>query len=298
MATPLQPMPIIVGAPRSGTTLLRFVLDAHPDLAIPPETGFLALGPELSGTSDVVRRKFYETVINFPPDAPAWSDFQISKELFWAQLSEIEPFTVSDGFRTFYRLYASRFDKKRWGDKTPVHCFGMKSIEETLPEAHFLHLIRDGRDVCLSSRQMWFSPGWEVEKQARRWCDFVSSARQQGATCRHYMEIKYEDLVLAPRQSVQRICRFLALRYDEKMLEFHARAAARLEEHGTRLQTDGSVLVTREQRLRAQQSTTRPFDQTRALAWKSAMGAKEREQFDAIAGPLLSALGYETSHAS
>jgi len=274
--------------------LLRFILDAHPDFAIPPETGFLSLGPQFKGPPDSVRNEFFETLVRFPPEAPAWSDFQIPKETFWTKLREIEPFTISDGYRAFYQLYASRFGKSRWGDKTPIHCFGMKAIEEVLPEARFLHIVRDGRDVCLSLRQMWFSPGWDVETQARQWCKFVSAARQQGAQCRCYMEIKYEDLVLKPREMVQSVCAFLEISYDEAMLEYHLRAATRLQEHEARLRADGSVVVTKEQRFLQQYMTTQPLDRSRVQAWRKAMNIEEREQFNGIAGHLLRALGYET----
>jgi len=289
-----QPMPIIVGAPRSGTTLLRFILDAHPRLAIPPETGFLALESQFKLSAPAVRKEFFETLVGFPPEAPAWRDFQIPKEIFWQKLQDIEPFTISEGYRAFYRLYAARFGKDRWGDKTPVHCFGMVAIQAALPEAHFLHIIRDGRDVCLSLRQMWFSPGWDIATQAHQWCSFVSAARQQGAQCRRYMEIKYEDLVLQPRQLVQSICAFLDLGYDETMLEYHRRAARRLEEHQTRSKIDGSVIVTKKERFRQQHKTTQPLDPSRVFAWKNAMNTEERKLFDVIAGPLLAALGYET----
>lgn len=70
--TALQPpMPIIVGVPRSGTTLLRFMLDAHPEMAIPPETGFLVLAPQLLAEGNVLRTTFFEAVTGYPPEAPA-----------------------------------------------------------------------------------------------------------------------------------------------------------------------------------------------------------------------------------
>ena len=83
LATKISPMPIIVGSPRSGTTLLRFMLDAHPDLAIPPETGFLPTIQTLTGTDDSLRQLFHETITSFPPEAPGWSDFGIAVEEFW-----------------------------------------------------------------------------------------------------------------------------------------------------------------------------------------------------------------------
>lgn len=63
-------MPIIVGAPRSGTTLLRFMLDSHPDLAIPPETGFLSRVQQPAGEGDALIEEFVRVVTNYPPDAP------------------------------------------------------------------------------------------------------------------------------------------------------------------------------------------------------------------------------------
>ena len=145
-------MPIIVGSPRSGTTLLRLMLDSHPDMAIPPETGFLTIGPDLALVEKDPRRHFAQSLINFPPDAPGWSDFRISEEDFTAKIEALEPFTVADGFRCFYQLYAERFGKVRWGDKTPLYLLNMPMIESLLPEAHFIHIVRDGRDCAASLR--------------------------------------------------------------------------------------------------------------------------------------------------
>jgi len=288
-----QPMPIIVGAPRSGTTLLRLMLDAHPELAIPPETGFFSLDMNREGSPEVDRSEFFETIVRFPADAPGWADFHIPKEQFRARLNTIEPFTRSAGYRAFYQLYAERFGKRRWGDKAPLHSFFMDRIEAVLPEAHFIHVLRDGRDVCLSLRPMWFSPGWDVEIQARHWCDFVSAARSHGAARQHYLEIKYEELVTQAEAVLRRICAFVQLPYVASMLDYYKRAPDRLREHEARLRLDGSVVVSKEQRLRQQQKTTQPPDISRVLAWKSAMSPAERRRYEAVAGPLLLQVGYE-----
>lgn len=106
-------MPFIIGAPRSGTTLLRFMLDAHPEMAIPPETGFVPLAGGLG------RQDFFDRLTHFPPGAPNWSDFGLDASDFRAGLDQIDPFTCSQGLRTFYRLYAAKHDKPRYGEKTP-----------------------------------------------------------------------------------------------------------------------------------------------------------------------------------
>ena len=280
-------MPIIVGAPRSGTTLLRFMLDAHPDLAIPPETGFLVPCAERAGRRTVSREDFLQTVTRYPVEASGWQDFQIPLDTFRAALQTIEPFTVADGLRAFYQLYASRFGKPRWGDKTPLYCLHLQSTE-----AHFVHIIRDGRDVALSLRPMWFGPGRDIESLARHWRQCVTTGRRQGSRCRHYMEVRYEQLIEDSRGVLAGICAFLGLDFDEQMLRYHERAPARLREHYGRFRADGSVVVTHEQRLDQQYRTTRPPDPSRVSVWKREMPAEEQRRFDAIAGDALDDFGF------
>lgn len=285
-------MPVIVGAPRSGTTLLRFMLDAHPDVAIPPETGFLMLGGSFRSAASALREEFFEAVTTFPPDAPAWTDFGISRERFWSLLQDITPFSVAEGYRAFYRAYAERFGKRRLGDKTPLYCLHLRAIEQMLPEAHFIHVIRDGRDVALSLRHMWFSPGHDIETLAAHWTSCVTTARQQGAHCRNYLEVRFEDLIHESRAVLTEVCTFLDLPYSPEMLGYHRRTPDRLTEHGDRLRTDGTVVVSRAGRLRQQALTMQPPQRSRVQAWKKEMSVDEQSRFETIAGQLLRDLGY------
>jgi hypothetical protein len=286
------PMPVIVGAPRSGTTLLRLMLDAHPELAIPPETGFLVLGKQLSNLGGDPVGAFVEAVTNFPTDAPVWADFQISADQFRAELQKLKPFSVAEGFRVFYRMYAARFGKPRWGDKTPMYGRYLIDIEGLLPEARFIHLIRDGRDVAVSLREQWFSPGRDIEVQATFWRDHVLESRRQGAACRNYLEVRLEDLVQNTEAVLRRICTFCELPWHAHMLRHHERAAIRLEEHVARVRKDGSTVISRKDRLRQQAASQTPPDPARIGIWHSRLSALECRQFDAIAGDLLSELGY------
>ena len=289
-------MPVIVGAPRSGTTLLRLMLDAHPDLAIPPETGFLALGRALADGPDP-REAFFDRVTRFPPDAPAWPDFGLSQDDFRAALAAAEPFSAAEGCRVFYRLYAARFGKSRAGDKTPLYCQHLATIADLLPEIRVIHLIRDGRDVALSLRRMWFSPGNEIETLAKYWADCVSAARRESGACGGYLEVRFEDLVADPASILRGICRFLDLEFAPAMLAYHARAARRLEEHRDRARLDGSLVVSHEGRVRQQALTMEPPRRSRAGAWRQDMTGDEQRRFDAAAGDLLDGLGYGRSDA-
>lgn len=286
-------MPIVVGSPRSGTTLLRLMLDAHSELAIPPETGFLTLGQQLAGTGDKLRENFFQAIVNYGEPIPSWADFGISKEDFWSALSSIKPFNVAEGFRTFYRLYATQRKKHRWGDKTPIYCKHIDTIRQVLPEARFIHIIRDGRDAALSLRHLWFSPGWEIETQASYWRDCVVAARRAGIGHADYMEIRYEDLVLNTREVLERVCAHIDLGFEDTMLKYYERAPERLKEHKGRSRSDGTTFLTQEQRLQQQQRVTQPLDPSCVFAWKRTMDAEERRKFQLVAGDLLKELGYE-----
>jgi hypothetical protein len=287
------PMPIVVGSPRSGTTMLRLMLDAHSQLAIPPETGFLTVAEKLTGKGDRLREKFFHAITNYPESLPCWPDFDIAKEDFRIALAAIGPFNVADGCRAFYRLYAERRGKSRWGDKTPLYCRHLNAIRRVLPEARFIHIIRDGRDAAMSLRRMWFSPGWEIETQASYWRDCVLAARRAGVGCGYYLEVRYEDLVLNTRETLERICAHVELQFEDAMLSYYRQAPERLKEHKGRATPDGKIFLTHEQRLAQQQRTTQPPDPSCVFAWKQTMDADEVQKFRRVAGDLLHELGYE-----
>jgi hypothetical protein len=176
-----QPAPFIVGAPRSGTTLLRLMLDAHSQLAIPPETGFIVPIARMPLPAINAKVRFHRLVTQHRQSAQSWPDFGTHADEFWSDLSTIKSFDTSKGCRRFYEHYATRFGKTRWGDKTPGYCRHQRLIEKLLPEAHFIHIIRDGRDVALLLRKQWFAPGKDIASLAARWRDDVTIARQTRA---------------------------------------------------------------------------------------------------------------------
>lgn len=286
-------MPVIVGAPRSGTTLLRLMLDAHPDLAIPPETSFVVAASALDGSTNEVRARFLDTVTAYPPHAPNWADFGVARDALAEALQALEPFTVADGLRAFYRLYAQRFNKPRWGEKTPDYSLHIGVIGALLPEARFIHLIRDGRDVAASWRQQWFTPGQEPEVLARAWIDRVQAARNAGAGNPRYTEVFYEGLVDRPEPVLRRLCQFLDLPWSNQLLNHQERAPLRLEEHRARISRDGSVLVSHEQRLRQQRRTMERPGTGRIGSWREDMSEEDIRRFERVAGGLLIELGYE-----
>lgn len=286
-------MPVIVGAPRSGTTLLRFMLDAHPLLAIPPETGFLPSVAALANRPDASPEDLIALVTDYPHDAPNWSDFGLGVEELRVAIRSLPEFSVREGLRCFYRLYAARQGKPRYGEKTPLYGEHIAEIEALLPEARLVHIIRDGRDVALSLRKVWFSPAQDIPALAQYWRRVVEAARVGGRRANAYLELRYEDLIREARPQLERICAFLDLDFHPGMLSYYQRTHHRLEEHGTRVRRDGSVAVTHEQRLVQQRLTMQPPRPERLMRWKNEMSGAERAEFAHHSGGLLSALGYE-----
>ncbi|MEE9613891.1 MAG: sulfotransferase [Thermodesulfobacteriota bacterium] len=283
------PAPFIVGAPRSGTTLLRLMLDAHPELAIPPETYFIPRMLELGTVPLLLRTRFYRKLL----DDIRWKDFHLDPERLRGALKEIEPFTLPEGLRCFYRLYAERFGKPRWGDKTPRYSLHLNTIQSALPEARFIHIIRDGRDVALSSKSLQISPGDDAVMQAAFWLRYLREARQQAGFCRHYMEVRYEELLTDTTAVLKRVCDFIELPYSPEMEDYHASAGERLDELADRYTAEGKFFP-KEEQLKIFSLTSSPPDPSRIGVWKKEMSEEDRQRFEAVAGGMLRDLGYET----
>ncbi len=95
-----------------------------------------------------------------------------------------------------------------------------------LPEARFIHLIRDGRDVAASVRGLPFAPGdGSIEAIAADWRDRIAAGRRDSAGLAHLREVRFERLVHEPELVLRELCEFLELPFDAAMLRAHERAA-------------------------------------------------------------------------
>jgi hypothetical protein len=282
-----RPAPFVVGMNRSGTTLLRMMLDAHPQLTIPPETHFV---PDLikvarEGTATP------EALLKVIVSQREWGDFGITEDELLERFRAVGA-DPGDAIRAFFQLYAARERKPRWGDKTPRYVTRMRLIEDALPEAHFVHVIRDGRDVALSVRDRTVKD-YTVERVAQRWKEKVSKARRDAPLLRSYMELRYEDLVLDPEAALRRVCQFTELPYDDSMLRYHERAERRLQEMARELPGQGGkTRLSVERRMATHARTTEPPDPERVTRWRTEMSERDRAAFEEAAGDLLAELGY------
>src|SRR4051794_37604907 len=139
----------IVANDRSGTTMLRLMLDRGPDVAIPPESMFLTDVP-----AEAVAQRGAQAIVEELWEHP--------KVKLW-RLAEPPPRLPADApasavFAAPFEAYARAHGKPRWGDKTPHYVHHVDALVELWPDARFVVLVRDGRDVAVSVRPLPFGP--------------------------------------------------------------------------------------------------------------------------------------------
>jgi hypothetical protein len=287
------PAPFVVGLTRSGTTLLRMMLDAHPQLTIPPETHFV---PDLIKAARAEQGT--DGMLAALTGNRTWGDFGISAEEMRERLGRIHSGDGAEAVRAFFDAYAKRQGKPRWRDQTPAYMLAVQRIGRTLPESRFIHLIRDGRDVALSQSARAINEQPPPAEQAARWVKRIRKSRDQAATLKgpRYVEARYEDLVRDPEGTLRRVCEFIDLPWDPAVLAYHERAAERLTEMAGELRADGSH-ATQEAgyRIDNHAPTTRPPDPSKLDKWKAEMTSEDIAAYESVAGELLKELGYEVA---
>ncbi len=259
----------LLGHDRSGTTMLRLILDRG-DVAIPPESMFLLDVDPRQPAEDVLRAAWSHPRVRLwglTGEPPALPDGMNGADAF--------RFAVSAPFVA----YAEREGKTRWGDKTPAYIEHIDRLAEIWPDARFVHLIRDGRDVALSVMKVPFGPNnaWAA---AHSWADAIR--RGHRAAERHpgrVLEIRYEDLVSEPAETVAAVCAFLELEYAPDMLAIEQTDRSKVVESQAGWFTNVWAGIT-----------------TAAVGkWRTELAPRQVEVFESVAGDELRALGYETS---
>jgi hypothetical protein len=269
----VAPPLIVLGVGRSGTTLLRVMLDRNSELAIPYESFFVPQlahrhggRPDLDDFLDDLRR--LRTLY----------DWGIAPEDVRPRLRE--GMTTREAIGAIFETYADRQGKQRWGDKTPLYMQQLPLLERVFPDAVWVHLVRDGRDAALSFLELpegfagktWAQPR-TVAQFAARWRMEILAARRLG---RHagsrYLELRYEDLVAEPERELRRVCEHGSLTWEPGMLD-HTRVsdAANMPEH----------------RNLAQPPTPGLRD------WRNQMKREDALEFEQVAGDVLRSAGYE-----
>lgn len=264
---------ILLGVSRSGTTLLRVILDRSPGIAIPDESFFVPLlARRHRGPVDVVR--FLDDLSRLPTLA-GWG----------LPPGDVAPFlrpgmTTAEAIAAIFEAYALKEGKPRWGDKTPMYMRHLPLLERLFPRAQYVHLIRDGRDAAVSFLHMpegTFTRTWAHPKSAAEfaclWPIEVEAARELGRRVgpSRYLETRYEELASEPETTVRAICAFAELPFEPGMLDYAGAVDVSAKPHQQRLLQSPTPGVRN---------------------WRSELTPPEALAFEEIAGTLLAELGY------
>ena len=256
--------PIFIGgAGRSGTTLVRVILDAHPNIACGPELKMLWMiaqqAKEMEQTFGPVLRDWYVE----PEDI---------RRLYGAFITGL------------MEQYRTRAGKPRVAEKTPGNVLAFLDLHRLFPDSPLIHIIRDGRDVISSLLTMnWTEPDGspspftrDVRKAAEYWVTGVQAGRTAGAdpeVGRRYYEVRYEELVADPEQVLPPLFAFLDEPWDPRVLRFH--------ESDRTLGRESSAA-----------QVTQPIYRTALGRWQRELSPSQLVHVREVAGPLLLELGY------
>ena len=264
---------IVLGVSRSGTTLLKAMLDAHSELAVPSESYFIPQLWHRHGARPD-RERFVDDLLRLER-IRAWG---VDPEDVRCRLPQ-QP-TFAEAVQAIYRSYAESRRKPRFGDKTPLYMQHLDVLDRAFPDAQYVHIVRDGRDACLSFQAMKRKPRFNLSRPrglgdfACAWRREVRDARRFGET-RPYLELRYEDLVSEPEARLREACTFLGLEYEPAMLEYYRREDPQLYADHPRLAQP-------------------PIRDARD--WRRTLDPADTELFEAIAGDVLSESGYERAY--
>lgn len=275
-----NPYLFAVGCPRSGTTLLQRMLDAHPLLAVVNDSHFIPKAPGLAAGHDPpLTPELVEWVLGYK----RFHRFGLPEPLARAAAERAD--TYGEFVSALYAGLAGSRGKPLAGEKTPDYVRSLPLLASLFPWARTIHIIRDGRDVALSTMQ-WArrdkGPGryrlWREEPVAvcaLWWRYQVNAGRRDGPELAggRYREVRYEDLVAAPEEKLRELAAFLGLPFAPEMLDYH--------EGKTRTEPGLSA-------------KTAWLPPTAGLRdWRVQMSPRDLQLFEALAGDTLSETGYE-----
>jgi hypothetical protein len=253
------------------------MFDSHPEMAIPPESHFIIPLAR--------RRRRYERPGGFDLDSfladlaqTGFSNWGMSTPIALDWLRQKRLQTYEDAVRAVFEMYARDQGKSRYGDKTPVNVRNISRLAVLFPEAVFIHVVRDGRDVTMSYLSVPWGPS-SLPEAAIYWRLAVENGRRAGQLIgpTRYAEVSYESLVDDPRSMIRGLCDFTHLEFNQSMLRYYERAG----------------LVTRGFRHpQAHENLHRP-PIGRIRDWRTQMNRADALMFEALAGRTIERFGYE-----
>ena len=224
-----QPRVFVVGCPRTGTTLVQRLLGAHTRVAALPDESrfFVFVVPERQRWRWLRRLGLASRQTKFA--------FEWLSEVMARDSEDDAPFVRRPRFSPFTRRHARAFVSAMdewaarrgasiWVEKSPDHLLRIAEIEQHVPGARFIHVVRSGIDTVASLYEVthantddWWGHAWSIDECIDRWNDSIVETAVQLGNPAHLL-LRYEDLVERPEDELRRVCSFIGIEFEEQML--------------------------------------------------------------------------------
>lgn len=271
----------IVGAPRSGTTMLQYRLRNHPRISLPTgESHFIVpLCQNQNDYGDLTRLENIRKVMQFMHEQRRsfletdLHGMKFDVDALARELHAEDRHTMPAIISGLFEKNARGEGKTRWGDKTPYYVMHIPKLLEWFPDAQFVHLIRDGRDVALSlfGRKHDFHV-YNAYFAAEYWESHVERghALSKQLQPNQYLELRYEDLLAQPEEAMKTVCTFLGEAYSAALFDVAA------------VDAPGKTPLVHQ-----------PLDADNIGKWRTKMTASQIRAFESVAGKTLREFDYE-----
>jgi hypothetical protein len=270
----------MIGAERSGTTLVMALLGAHPNIAVPEVAWYYPrFRPYIHTYGDLSQESNFRTLVDemiFGLKTPLW-DLPVNPATIVSELVDsADERSFRGAYSAILRRYADHHGKPRWGEKTPHNLFFIGEILEDYPDAQFIFITRDGRDASADYLESAFGPTnifvagefWAfIQQYVQPWRERLSASQ--------WFDLSYEDLVRQPETVLRRVTEFLGEPYDPRMLEFHT-----------------GLIAQRRGATRDHAPLGKPISDRYVGIYKNLLSARDQGIFAAVAGDELKASGY------
>lgn len=284
-----KPPIFIIGNPRSGTTLFRLMLSAHPNIYIAQECGFLEYFynkyKDFHGEKKLIDN-YIKDVLN-SRKIEFWNLDETGLKSF---VYDRTPNNYKELAASIYEYYGEKFypDKNRWGDKNNYYLHHIEKIYDIYPEVKFLHIVRDGRDVVRSYLDLSktkdnskYSPDLPktIQSASKDWVnnlnDISNSFKKINSD--NIFEFRYEDLVMFPQKKLGEICDFLNEPFSDNMINYNQSNVDKEPE-----EFDGW-----------KKTLNKGLVKTRINKWKKELSNKEIKTVEKIASDILIKYNYD-----
>ncbi|ABG51866.1 sulfotransferase [Trichodesmium erythraeum IMS101] len=277
---------IMIGTQRSGSNLLRLILNEISIIAAPhPPHIIQRLMPLLFTYGDLSVSKNFKQLVNdtcqlIKLNPVPWERIKFDRNNILSRCMEN---TLVAVFSSVYDIYAEAWDAKIWCCKSLANVHYFPQINAYLPNAKYLYLYRDGRDVAVSFKEAVVGQKhfFHIAQQWRKDQHAALKIKKQ-LRGEQFFSLSYEDLINSPELSLYNLCGFLELEFSPTMLDFYnSREASNTSSSST-----------------LWSNVSKPIIKKNSNKFLSKATKEEVKIFESVAGDVLDSLGYERNQTN